>query len=345
MLNISPQEEINDCLVDYFIYGDEAKVVDIFKTIFGVKKNTNYTEKIITWDNWDFSKYPDYSSLMTAKGCIFNCSFCFESKIFNRTYEKLNMNYVIENIKFLINKKNINKFAIEDSSFLSNSDFEYFCDMVLKNKLNIHWSAYGRVDQILKYKSYLPKLYQAGCTNIILGVESSQDEILKEMNKNCTSANTMEAINLLKKNKIGIQGCFILGFTGSTYKDIEETIDFGLDLNLNAYRWHIFQPNASNMKGANLSEKISCHNDYLKIQLNVPDFCLPEMLKSAHNPDLILTEEHFLIRAIPYLDDKDKILSMTKHNDLLFSEIFRIIKSKLSTRFKNFNEEEMYKLI
>lgn len=34
---------------------------------------------------------------------------------------------------------------------------------------------------------------------------------------------------------MGVQGCFVLGFPGDTYKDIEKTIDYGLSLELFTY--------------------------------------------------------------------------------------------------------------
>jgi len=344
ILNIQAFNEIDHGLVDEYIFGDEVAFVKYLLRIENISLERILNNGVINWNSWNFNKYPNYISLLTAKGCIYNCSFCFESKIFNRKYETIDINSVLENIKINISKRNINKYAIEDSTFLSNPDVEKFCDEIIKQKIKIQWSAYGRIDQILKYKNLLSKIRKAGCTSLIIGIESPNDEVLKRVCKNSTNSDANIAIRLLKKNSIGAQGCFVLGFPGDNYKDIGKTIDYGIGLNLLAYRWHIYQPNFldKTQKYINGNPRPS---DYLMIQTNIPDSCIPEVLENSDAPIVLLTEEHFLIRAIPYLNGKEHILHEFGYNDLVFSEIFKIVKSKLINKALNFDEEKMYNLI
>lgn len=345
MLGISSFCNVDHGLVDKYVFGDEIEFVKYFFTAEKILTGNLYEDEVIKWKGWDFSKYPKFLSLLTARGCVFNCSFCFESKIFERIYETIPINIVLNNIKIGISEWNINKYAIEDSTFLTNPKFETFCDEIIKNKIQIQWSAYARINQILRYKNLLPKLRKAGCTSLITGIESSNDKTLKGVNKNITSSETVKAIRLLKKESIGVQGCFVLGFPGETYEDINRTIDFGLGLDLFAYRWHVYQPNLSDKTQQYIGEIKPGPYDYLRIQANIPDSCIPEMLKSSESPITLLTEEHFLVRAIPYLDEEMDILKKYGYNGLIFSEIFKILKSKLNGKSKTFNEEVMYDLI
>jgi len=155
----------------------------------------------------------------------------------------------------------------------------------------------------------------------------------------------METVELLRKNSIGVQGCFVLGFPGDTYEDIEKTIDYGLSLKLFAYRWHVYQPNLTDKIQTYIADVMPQPIDYLKIQTNFPDSCIPEVLESSENQLMLLTEEHFLIRAIPYLDPESPILNKYGYNNLAFNKIFNIIKTKLLNKSVTFNEEEMYNTI
>lgn len=345
MLGISSFEEVDQGLVDKYVFGDETKFVEyLFKTK-NISVDNLFDSEVIKWNSWNFRKYPDYLSLITAKGCVYNCSFCYETKIFDRKYETFSTDSVLENIRTNIVERNIKKFAIEDSSFLSNPDFEKFCDEIIKNEWQIQWSAYGRIDQILKYQKLLPKIREAGCTSLIIGIESPKDSTLKEVNKNCTSFDAMETVELLRKNFIGVQGCFVLGFPGDIYSDIEKNIDYGLSLKLSAYRWHVYQPNFTDKSQTYIADDMPQPIDYLKIQTNFPDSCLPEVFESSEHPLMLLTEEHFLIRAIPYLNLELPILKKYGYNDLVFNKIFGIIKAKLLDKSVTFNEEEMYNTI
>jgi len=345
MLGMTSFEDVDYGLIDKYIFGDEIKFVEYLFKIKNIPTDHLFDSEVIEWNAWDFEKYPDYLSLLTAKGCVYNCPFCFESKIFDRKYETISIDSVLENIKVSLLKRNIKKFAIEDSSFLSNPNFEKFCDEVIKNKWQIQWSAYGRIDQILKYQKLLPKIKEAGCTSFIIGIESPKNNILKEINKNCTSFDAVETIELLKKNSIGVQGCFVLGFPGDTYKDIEKTINYGLDLDLFAYRWHVYQPNITDRSQKYITNDLPKTIDYLKIQTNIPDSCIPETLEFSGLPLMLLIEEHFLIRAIPYLNPGQQILQKFGYNDLVFSKTFNIFKKMLLHKSATFDEEKMYSLI
>jgi len=118
-----------------------------------------------------------------------------------------------------------------------------------------------------------------------------------------------------------------------------------LKLKLAARRWHVFQPNISDKGFTFMDKKTVNPSDFLSIQVNVPDSCLPEILTMSNLPNLLLSEEHFLIRSIPYLNPKDKSFGSAGYNNLLFQKIFSILKSKLINTSTSFNEERLYDLI
>jgi len=345
MLGIDSFENIDFGLIDKYILGDENNFIEYLCNVSDIPKESLNIDASLKWSGWDHDKYPKYLSLLAAKGCVFNCSFCFESKIFEQIYKTVPVKLVIDDIVYAMSHHGIHKYAIEDSTFLSNPQLEEFCDEIISRKIDITWSAYARINQIISRKHLLQKMRQAGCTSLIVGIESSNNKTLKEVKKNITSSDTVEAVRLLSGASIKMQGCFVLGFPGETYQDIKDTIDFGLSLNLLSYRWHIYQPNLSDSSQKYLGDILPRPDDYLKIQVNIPDSCISEALETSTSPISLLTEEHFLIRSIPYLDPNNKILNKYGYNGFMFGEMLKIIKSKLLQSSRSFDEESMYNLI
>ena len=212
MIKASPDDCFDKQLFDEVILGDELNFIKKFKEKNGIKSKSTDKGGLIEWKAWDIDKYPNYLSVLSAKGCVFNCSFCFESHIFEKAYEREGIESVVDNIEFASRSLGIKRFAIEDSTFFSNPDVETFCDEVIKRKLKIKWSAYSHINQIMRHKKLLPKLQRSGCTNIIMGIESHKDVVLKTVGKNITSLDSVKATNILKKYNIEVQGCLFLDF-------------------------------------------------------------------------------------------------------------------------------------
>ncbi len=345
ILNISLEKLPAKKYIDFFVIGDEEKSLLLIKRFLkmeiSIRRHSDYYPQVV-WKNWDFAKYPSYLSLFTAKGCPNLCKFCFEPKAFDEKYVKYNIISIINNIKSLVAVKGINKFFMEDSTFLANPECELFCDYILREEINIKWIAYARVNEVVNKCDLLSKMKKAGCSGLLIGIETPKKEILKKENKLITPNLSLRAVELLKANNINIQGCFILNFPEDSLQDIENTINFAYSFDLYSYRWHIFQPNFSQKVRNFLGNKIH-PSDYLRTQLNVPDHCLPDIIKE--NPPIGLFDEHCLIRAIPYLEGNNPKLLNIGYQNKSFQETFGLIKEKLIKRQESFNEEKNYNLI
>jgi len=343
MLGISFEKIPEKKYIDFFVIGDEEKSLTLIRRILklkNIRRNKNYYPQII-WKNWDFKKYPPYISLLTTKGCPYRCKFCFEHRCFDE-YIKYDVINILDNIKTLIALRGIDRFAIEDSTFLAHPQLEVFLNYLFKEKIRIRFSAYGRVDEVIKRKNLLSKMKKVGCSNLLIGIETPKNEILEKEGKLITTHLSLKAVKLLKQNNINIQGCFMLIFPSDSLQDIENTIEFAYSLNLHFYRWHIFQPNFSSKEIQEILKNKIIPLDYLKVQLNVPDSCLPDVLEK--NPLIALFDEHCLIRALPYLRNDKKLLQI-KYPNISFQQAFKLIKEKLVNKQKSFNEEKNYNLI
>lgn len=339
------RKELGINLQDYeenvtdIIYGDEIKFVDILSEKYGIEtKDTG----IIKWNNWNWEKYPKHISLLSAKGCPSACNFCFENKIFDNKYIRNNIDLLIENIKYLVKEKGITNFAIEDSSFLFNIDFEYFCDKIIKDNININWTCYAKVFQINKYHNLLEKMKNSGCTSMIIGIETTNNEDLEKLQKGITNDEINKMIDYMKEVEIGIQGCFMVGMPNSSREHIIQSVKYAKQLDLFLYRWHIFQLPLIEIH--NTVDKTVKPEDYFTMQLNVPDNCLDEVLSNINKPILLLNEEHFLIRGLRYIDEENVAFGNISNSIVTYKELFKILKDNINLD-AIFDEEEMYNKI
>ncbi|MFZ5803181.1 MAG: B12-binding domain-containing radical SAM protein [Candidatus Omnitrophota bacterium] len=197
------------------------------------------------WDLFNvrdvYSRFPSHHSLFHAKrigtiyttrGCPFQCTFCYtEKKVRQRS-----VGNVIEEIKEMKSRYGIRHIKIADDLFVVRKERTIeFCEAVIREKLNISWSATGRCN-IVEPK-FLAIMKKAGCTFLGLGIESGSGPVLKAMKKNQTPQQIVEAVKMVQAAGITPGGTFILGMPGETHETVRETV--ALYKEINKYRTHV----------------------------------------------------------------------------------------------------------
>jgi radical SAM superfamily enzyme YgiQ (UPF0313 family) len=95
--------------------------------------------------------------------------------------------------------------------------------------LNFRWSCTARVNS--DYET-LKAMADAGARLFIVGYESADPQILKNIKKGATVEQAREFTKNCKKVGIRIHGDFIIGLPGETKETIQKTIDFAKELDV-----------------------------------------------------------------------------------------------------------------
>lgn len=158
-----------------------------------------------------------------ARGCSGGCEFCGCFSFWCGQHRYFSVDYVFENICNLYDKYRINHLYISDDNFMENRMVVMeVCKTFQKINLPITWDTRGRIDEL--DDELLKEMRDAGCTEILLGLETSDDDILEKMNKKISSSIQYKAIK--KVMDVGIIPILslILGYEDETPNSINKTL-------------------------------------------------------------------------------------------------------------------------
>lgn len=267
---IYPIETIENENVDYCIYGEgEIVFYHLVENLYldkdpneipGVISKTNkYKQHEIQYvKNLDelaipdrtllnYKKYRSFityknpiTTMMTSRGCAFNCYYCNSIERAKKVRFH-SPEFVIKEIEE-ITKLGIEDIIFFDENFTFNIDrVEKICDLLIQKKLKIRWHCRSRADMKLD-KKILKKMKDAGCRLIQFGVETGSHRLQKVINKHLDLEKVKNVIKLCKDVGILTYGNFMLGLPTETIKEMFDTINFAIKLNLDYAPFGVFNP-------------------------------------------------------------------------------------------------------
>jgi radical SAM superfamily enzyme YgiQ (UPF0313 family) len=165
--------------------------------------------------------------VMASRGCPFRCTFClwvpvmFNNKVRFRDVEK-----VVDEIAHLQDRYGAREvFFHDDTVNITVRRVEEICHAILRRRLKIGWIANFRADQTTPELFRLMK--RAGCTKILLGVESGSQRLLDEtIDKEITLKEVEDTIRWAKEAGIRVHCTYSLGAPGETRETMRETLEF-----------------------------------------------------------------------------------------------------------------------
>lgn len=163
----------------------------------------------------------------SSMGCPFTCSFCAVVPIYNARWKGKSATLIYEDVKYLIDNHGVDSIEFHDNNFFVSEKRTVEFSRLIRDE-NIHWWGEGRIDTIDKYSdASLETMREAGCKMIFFGAETSNDELLKKMDKGGTQTTEQMKRFAARMKKFGIipEYSFVLGFPGETPEKVMEQID------------------------------------------------------------------------------------------------------------------------
>jgi hopanoid biosynthesis associated radical SAM protein HpnJ len=181
-----------------------------------------------------------YVSVYTSRGCPARCVFCLWPQTYSghkmRTRSPEN---VYEEVKWIKeNLPQVKEISFDDDTFSADKKHAIAVARLIK-PLNVSWVINARAN--CDYET-LKEMRDAGLHHVIVGFESGNEQILKNIKKGVTKAQAIEFTKNCKKLGITIHGAFIMGLPGETKETIQETIKYAIALNLESIQVSLASP-------------------------------------------------------------------------------------------------------
>jgi anaerobic magnesium-protoporphyrin IX monomethyl ester cyclase len=176
-----------------------------------------------------------FATLIAGRGCVNNCSFCNNTEYIRQSsvpFRRIRKpEKVVEEIDFLYHKKDCSVFLFEDDDFpvktKDGSDWiDKFCKSLKRKKLvnKIIWKINCRPDEV-DYDSF-NTMKNHGLFLSFLGIDDGTDSGLVKLNKHMTLEDSMRGISILKELEIGFDYGFMLFQPASSFKSVNDNLDF-----------------------------------------------------------------------------------------------------------------------
>jgi len=171
-------------------------------------------------------------SLVTSRGCPFNCIFCSIHLHMGRKWRSHSVDYVRRHIELLESRYGVRHLHFEDDNL--SADPRRFREILLllrDRESRLSWDTPNgvRVDTLSKELIELSKA--SGCDYLVFGVESGNERVLQEViDKKLDLADVTAAARWCRDAGLDTMAFYVIGFPGESLEEMEDTVRFALTL-------------------------------------------------------------------------------------------------------------------
>ncbi|MBT0654274.1 hopanoid biosynthesis associated radical SAM protein HpnJ [Geomobilimonas luticola] len=181
-----------------------------------------------------------YVSIYSSRGCPSKCIYCLWPQTFSgRAMRTRSPQNVYDEVKWIVdNIPEMRELSFDDDTFTA--DRTHAREVAAKLKpLGISWTINARAN--CDYET-LKVMREAGLRHVVVGYETGNEQILKNIKKGVTKQQAIEFTQNCKKLGLSVHGAFIMGLPGESHATIRETIEFAKALDLNSIQASLASP-------------------------------------------------------------------------------------------------------
>lgn len=238
--SLRPEEALEH--VDHVVMGEAEETWPEFLRLFEKGEAPKITNSegfppmdhipIPAWDKIDYGKFL-FHQVQSTRGCPFTCRFCSVPDISGNTFRFKPPAKIIEEIKAFPKTglmDRVKTIYFVDDNFLSRPQYteELLKELVKLNKKGElpSWSAETTLN-VVNRQGLLDLFVEAGCTTLIIGLESINEATLLDMDKRVNfCVEYQDAMERIHSRGMTVVGNFIVGFDTDTLSVFDDILDF-----------------------------------------------------------------------------------------------------------------------
>jgi radical SAM superfamily enzyme YgiQ (UPF0313 family) len=181
-------------------------------------------------------------AIETSRGCPQGCKFCSTHVVYKRSWRPRSVENVMKELELISkNKKIEDVFLVDDNILVDMNRMKKLCIAIIKAKnegrirKNLYFFFQGRLDSMARYPEITKLMGKAGFWLVLVGVEATDDENLKKVQKGCKINQIERGIEVLHECGIVVMGNVIIGINldddvETVLHTIRKTSELTLDL-------------------------------------------------------------------------------------------------------------------
>ena len=196
--------------------------IDFLRTEISVEKN-DLDSNAVQWQYFNTDLYTPVTYMRTARSCPFSCEFC-NYPAYAGAHTLASPEVIEQEMQYLYNAGLKYLIFIDDTFNVPLPRFKKLLRMMIDNQFNFEWISFFRCSNADDEAFDL--MAESGCLGVYLGIESGDENILKNMRKFANVKRYQESIGKLRERNILTLASLIIGFPGETEESVQNTIDF-----------------------------------------------------------------------------------------------------------------------
>ena len=220
----------------------------VFRSAEGIVRNPNRSRinklENIAWPAWDLFPLENYLSnslgygvnpgrsmpMLISRGCPYQCTFCSSPQMWTTKWQARNVDLVIEEMQFYIDKYKAQNFDFYDLTTIVRKDWIVnFCQKIIKKNWNIRWQMPAGTRSEALDEETLGLMFLSGQRHISYAPESGSVVTLQKIKKKIKIDRMKQSIRSARKKGMSVKLNMIVGFPHETHREIFQTLSFVKD--------------------------------------------------------------------------------------------------------------------
>ena len=242
------------------------------------------------------------TSLITSRGCPFNCTFCASSRFSGTKWRTRSVPSIMAEIEEIVTRYHYSALAFLDDNFtLDPKRVIQICDEILRQRWDLKWWCFSRPDTLTKNEGMIEAMAAAGACYVFMGIESASQGVLDSYGKRAHAGSAEAAIGLLRRHRINTTASYVLGEVEETEEMIRATIHQAIRLRAGSAQFSLLTPYPGTDLFMRLRERIF-EKDWSKFDCMHPTFHLDHLSGERLLEMLRLAYRSFYLRPSRVLE-------------------------------------------
>ena len=203
--------------------------------------------------------------MMTSRGCPFNCIFCLNKTLSQRTFRWRSARNVVDEIKQAKARYGFAELYIWDDHFsLRRERAEEICRLLIGEKVDVKYFLPDGIRADSVTPEFARLLKESGCAGVSVGFEDANPETFPHIKKGEKYEDIISAIEVLKKARVPVRASMVIGLPHTTLRSTLVSMENLKKLKIHA-EWYLATP----FPGTEFHDWVTEHGRFIEDPLSL----------------------------------------------------------------------------